>query len=145
MLFAGSPLIFYFIYLEYDLKVSHFLIWAFFCIVLPAGEVIMSGINNQRYFLKLTTRMIKFKNGEQEGTYATKDIRNIRITTEKTRRFVNLKKVELLFANQEAVEIDLDEMNLHVFYESILAFIKKYYSHMLIEDTIVPADKSVTA
>jgi hypothetical protein len=145
LLFCGIPAIFTFIYFEYDVKLSHLMIWAFFCIVLPAIEVVMSGINNHRYFLKLTNRMIKFKNHEKEGTYATADLRNITIIKESTKRSFSLKKIELSFSNNNTVLIDLDEMNLHIFYESIYTFIKTHYKHLLIEQNPVTSEKPATA
>ena len=129
LLYLPIPVIFFFVYQEYDLKVSHFMIWAAVCIVLPAIEIVVSGINSHRNYLKLTNRMIKFKNHDKEGCFDTKDIQNITIIKEK--RFI--KKIQLLFANNDPVTIDLDEMHLHEFYESIYSYIKVHYKHLLKE------------
>jgi hypothetical protein len=129
LLFLPIPAIFIFVYQEYDLKVSHLMIWAAVCILLPAIEIVVSGINSHRNFLKLTSRMIKFKNNNKEGTFETKNIKNITIIKEK--RFI--QKIQLLFTNNELVTIDIDEMHLHAFYDSIYAFIKIHYKHLLKE------------
>ncbi|HWZ23553.1 MAG TPA: hypothetical protein VNW06_12910 [Cytophagaceae bacterium] len=129
LLFLPIPAIFTFVYQEYDLKVSHFMIWAAVCIVLPAIEIVVSGINSHRNYLKLTGRMIKYKNNKKEGCFNTKDIQNITVVKEK--KFIT--KIQLLFANNDQVVIDLEEMHLHEFYDSIYKFIKIHYKHLLKE------------
>ncbi len=133
LLYVPIPLIFTFVYQEYDLKVTHFMVWALVCIVLPAIEILVSGIRSHRNFLKLTSRMIKYKNNNKEGCFDTKDIRNITIIKEKG----FIKKIQLLFTNNDQVIIDLDEMHLHEFYNSIYSFIKIHYKHLLKEAPVI--------
>ncbi|HVD97712.1 MAG TPA: hypothetical protein VNB90_05865 [Cytophagaceae bacterium] len=132
LLFAGIPVIFWFIYQEYDLIVHHFIIWAVICIGLPALEIIVSGISSRRNYLKLTSRMIKYKNNSKEESFETKDIRNIMIIRGE-KRFI--KKIQLLFTNNDHVTIDLEEMHLHPFYDSIQRFINTHYKHLVTEPT----------
>jgi hypothetical protein len=129
LLFIPIPVIFTFIYQEYDIKFSHFLVWAAVCILLPAIEIVVSGIRSRRNFLKLTSRMIKYKNNGKEGCFDTKDIQNITIIKEN--RFI--KKIQVFFTNNDNVIIDIDEMHLHAFYDSIYTFIKIHYKHLLKE------------
>jgi hypothetical protein len=131
LLFLPIPAIFTFVYQEYDLKVSHFIIWATVCIILPAIEIIVSGINSHRNYLKLTSRMIKYKSNKKEESFNTNDIQNI--TVVKERKFIT--KIQLLLANNDKVTIDLEEMHLQEFYDSIYKFIKIHYKHLLKETT----------
>jgi hypothetical protein len=133
LLYIPIPLIFMFVYQEYDLKITHFMVWAAVCMALPAIEIVVSGIRSHRNFLKLTSRMIKYKNNNKEGCFDTKDIQNITIIKEKG----FIKKIQLLFTNNDHVIIDLDEMHLHAFYNSIYTFIKIHYKHLL-KETAVP-------
>jgi hypothetical protein len=130
LLFSGIPVIFTFIYLEYDLNLLHFVIWSAVCMVIPAIEIIVSGINNHKSYLTLTNRMIKYKNNNREGSFETRVVRNITIIKD-DKSFV--KKIQVLFTNNHHLIIDLDEMHLNAFCDPIHKFIKANYKDLLKE------------
>jgi hypothetical protein len=130
LMYCFIPAIFVFIYFEYDVNHFRFFIWAAVCIGAPIVEKLTSGINNYNDFLKLSHREIKYKNNEKEGRFAIKDIKNITIITAKKEV---RHKIQLLFASNAIVVIDLDEMELEVFYDSIYKYITVHYKHLLTE------------
>jgi hypothetical protein len=96
--------------------------------ITPAIEKIFSGINNYNDFLRLTNNEIEYRNNKKEGCYNVKDIKNIEIIeydTDVTR------KIRLLFKDNEIVTIDLDEMELDAFYDTIQLFITTRYKQLL--------------
>jgi hypothetical protein len=130
LIYLSIPAIFGFIYLEYDVNHLRFIIWASVCIGAPILEKIASGINNYNDFLELTNEKIEYKDNEKEGSFETKNIRNITII--KDERDI-IAKIQLLFTNNNNVTIDLDQMELDAFYDSIYNFITTNYKHLLKE------------
>jgi hypothetical protein len=128
LIYFAIPVIFAFIYIEYDVKLVRFFIWATICIVLPVVGKLISGIKNYNDFLKLTNNTIEYKNNEKTGVISLKDIQRIILT--KDERNV-LHKIQLLLNNNSTVTIDLDEMELEAFFDSIDKSITLHYEHLL--------------
>jgi len=129
LIYLTIPAIFTFIYLEFEVNTIRFIIWAVICTVAPILEKLASGINNYNDFLRLTDVEIEYKNNEKEGLYKTSDIYQIAIVKEG----VSVKKLQLLLKNNEKVIIDLDEMELDAFYESIYNYVTTHYKDCAIE------------
>jgi hypothetical protein len=128
LIYCSIPAIFVFIYLEYEVNHVRFIIWAAICMVPPVIEKIFSGINNYNDFLKLTTRKIEYKNNEKEGSFRVGKIQHVEIIKDE-RKVIH--KIQLVFKNNDAVTIDLDEMELDDFYDSIDTFITTHYAPLL--------------
>lgn len=130
MMYCCIPVIFIFIYLNFEIKFFRFLFWAIVCMVPPVLEKIVSGINNLQDFLQLTVEKIHYKNNEKEGDFKTSDIIQISILSE-DKSLIN--KIELFFKDGSSVIIDIDEMELEAFYVFIYKFIVTNYKHLLKE------------
>ena len=135
-IYCSIPAIFIFIYFEYDVNLVRFIICAAICIITPVLEKIASGINNYNDFLKLTNEKIEYKDNKKEGNFEVKDIQKIVIIKDEGNI---IKKIQLLFKNEDNITIDLDKMELDVFYGSIYKFISIQYKHML-EETVTTSN-----
>lgn len=128
LIYLTIPAIFVFIYLTYEINLWRFVIWAGICCLLPIIGKIASGLNNYNDYLTLTTDRIEYKNNHKEGSFEVKDIAYITIIKDKGK---SLPKIKLYFHNNRQVTIDLDEMELYDFYDSIFRFISIRYRHLL--------------
>jgi hypothetical protein len=128
MMYCCIPLILGYIYFNFEVKWFRFILWVAVCMVPPILEKIISGVNNYEDFLKLTDNSIEYKNNEKEGNILIKDIVYISFMKD-DRNFV--EKIKLVLKNTEEVIIDLDEMELDAFYDSIQTFVKTHYTQML--------------
>jgi hypothetical protein len=126
LIYLAIPTIFVFIYFEFEVNHFRFFIWAAVCMILPLLEKIVSGINNYNDFLKLTTYKIEYKNNEKVGNFEMKTIKNISVDKDE-------RKIQLVFTNNDSTTIDLDEMELDDFFESIYKFVTTHYTHLLKE------------
>jgi hypothetical protein len=140
LIYSTIPAIFVFIYLNYDIKPIRFGIWAAVCIIPPVIEKIVSGINNYNDFLKLTNETIEYKNNEKEGAFKIGDIQSLAILQD-DRKII--EKLQLTFTNKDSVTIDLDEMELDAFYDSINSYIKAHYIHLLDQSKKVNVEPSL--
>jgi hypothetical protein len=129
LIYLSIPAIYTFIYMEFEVNHIRFFIWALICTVAPILEKLASGINNYNDFLRLTDEEIEYKNNEKEGLFKTQDIYQIAIIKEG----VSVKKLQLIFKNSEKEIIDLDEMELDAFYESIYKYVTTHYKDWAIE------------
>jgi hypothetical protein len=128
LIYCTIPVIFAFIYLEYQLNLVRFIIWAGVCIVIPAAAKLISGINNYNDFLKLTDDAIEYKNNKEVGNLEVKEIKHI--TLVKDERKV-LHKIEVAMNDGKSVMIDLDEMELEAFYQTIDKYIWIHYKRLI--------------
>jgi hypothetical protein len=128
LIYLTIPSIFIYIFLNYEVNYFRFFVWAAVCIVTPAVEKIASGINNYNDFLRLTITEIEYKNNEKVGCFLTKDIQKITIIEDESKI---LAKLVLFFHHKETLILDLDEMELDAFYDSIYKFIHANYKHLL--------------
>lgn len=128
LLYCAIPVIFVFIYFQYEVKLFQFIVWALICAVPPVVEKLVSGVNNFNDYLQLTSKNIEYKNNEKEGKFEISDLQHVAIHNEAD---LISKKIELLLKTNETVVIDLHEMELDAFYNSIDNFINKKYHHLL--------------
>lgn len=122
------PAIIVFLYLNYEVSAFRFFSWAAVVALLPVAGKLMSGIKNYNDFLKLTGTSIQYKNNQLEGTYALSDISSIRLIKDEGKV---LHKISLERTAGDSITIDLDEMELEDFYESINEYITEHYAHLL--------------
>jgi hypothetical protein len=134
LIYCMIPAIFIFIYFKYDVSLIRFIIWATICIVLPIAAKLGPGINNYNDFLKLTNDSIAYKNNKEEGTFELKSIQHITLVRDE--RGV-LHKFQIMAANGTENIIDLDEMELEAFIDSIDKFMTSHYGNLLKDTGII--------
>lgn len=128
MIWCVIPVIFWFIYANFTLNPVRFYIWASIITLLPVIGKLFSGINNYNDFLKLTDEAIIYKNNRKTGTFAVSELKHL--TLVKDERKV-LHKIELLLVDGKTVTIDLDEMELEAFLETIDQYIAIHYGRFI--------------
>jgi hypothetical protein len=128
------PAIFVFIYIYFQEKINtvRFIVWAAICTIMPVAIKLFSGLNNYNDFLKLTNDLIEYKNNKESGIFYVRDIQ--RITPIRDERKL-LHKVEVSTSQHGQVMIDLDEMELEAFLDSIDQFIVAHYPGLVKEKT----------
>lgn len=126
LIYCIIPAIFIYVYLNYQIHPIRFLIWAAICIIVPLVTKLFSGINNYNDFLKLTDKTIEFKNNKKSGVFKVTNIQRIRLVREHDA----LIKIEVTTGGQSHV-IDLDEMELDVFLDTINDFVSSQYKSLL--------------
>jgi len=122
------PAIFGFLYFKYEINQIRFFLWAAVCIIAPVLEKLASGINNYNDFLKLASDSIEFRNNNKAGLIKLKDVLNFTLVKDDLEV---IKKIHLLMLNNEEILIDLDEMELEDFYDTINNYIANHYGHMM--------------
>jgi hypothetical protein len=128
LIYLTIPVIFTFIYFEYEVNHVRFFIWASICMLPPIVDKLISGINNYNDYLTLTEKIIEYKNNAKEGHFIVQDIQHMAII--KDERKV-IQKIRLDFKDASSVTIDLDEMELDAFYHAIFKYILSHYEHLL--------------
>lgn len=127
LIYCAIPFIVAFVYLNYEVSHVPFLIWAAICMVAPAGKL-LSGIKNYNDFLKITNDAIAYKNNEKENVLRVSEIRQIVAIRDEANI---LQKIQVLMQNNNQVIIDLDEMELEAYYQTIDEFINDHYKALL--------------
>jgi hypothetical protein len=127
-IYCPIPVIVLFIYFNYDVSPLAFFIWATICILAPIAGKLMSGIKNYNDFLKLTDGTIAYKNNEKGGVLVVKEIKEIILIRDEANV---LHKIQVLMANNRQETIDLDEMELEAYYDTIDEFIVRHYKGLL--------------
>ncbi len=133
LIYSTIPIIFGFVFVEYEVNLTRFVIWATICIVAPVAGKLISGIKNYNDFLKLSNVAIEYKNNEKEGILHLTNIQGI--TLIKDDRNV-LHKIQLTMTNNHQITIDLDEMELEAFISTIDKFIATHYKSLLNETNV---------
>ncbi len=128
LMYLFIPLIFGFVYFTYEVNHVRFLLWLLGCMVPPVLDKIVSGIKNLHDFLQLTDDKIEYKNNEKEGHFNTTDIQYIEILSDDKSE---AKKMQLTFKDNTSVCIDLDEMELDAYYNTIDKFVASHYKHLV--------------
>lgn len=128
LIYLSIPIIFAFIYAEYEINVIRYWIWAAIVLIAPVAGKLISGIKNYNDFLKLSNDIIEYKNNAEVGTFAVKDISKMVLV--KDERTV-LHKIQLLFKDNKEVTIDIDEMELHDYYDYIDKFLSAHYKQLI--------------
>jgi len=127
LIYCFIPVIFAFVYFNFNINTVRFFIWAAVCTVLPVVIKLFSGLNNYNDFLKLTDKTIEYKNNEKSGVFDVKEIQ--RLTLIRDERKV-LHKIQVSTKGSDLV-IDLDEMELEAFLDSIDQFVTSHYKGLL--------------
>src|SRR5690242_974145 len=122
-IYCAIPVIVVFVFFNYSISYVPFIIWAGLCLVAPVAGKLASGLKNYNDFLKLTNDTIEFKNNEKEGVLKISEIQEIILIKDEENV---LHKVKVLMQNAE-VMIDLDEMELEAYNETIEKFISGHY------------------
>lgn len=128
LLYCAIPAILVFIYLQFEVRLFQFIVWSLICTVPPVVEKLVSGVNNFNDYLQLTSKNIEYKNNEKEGIYEIKDLQHIIIHNDAD---LVTKKIELLLKTNETVVIDLHEMELDAFYNSIDNYVTNKYHNLV--------------
>lgn len=128
LIYCAIPVIVVFIFFSYKVNYFPFFIWAAICLASPVAGKLISGIRNYNDFLKLTNDTIAYKNNKKEGTLRVNEIQSITLVKDE----VNvLHKIQVLMQNNTKVIIDLDEMELEAYYQTIDGFIKDHYQGLV--------------
>jgi hypothetical protein len=128
LIYCAIPFIFGLVYIEYEVNLVRFMVWAAICFIAPVAGKLISGIRNYNDFLKLSNDTIEYQNNEKAGIFQLKEIKHI--TLIKDERQI-LHKVKLLMINNQETTIDLDEMELEAYIGSIEDFMTVHYSRPL--------------
>jgi len=128
LIYLIIPAIFVFLFFKYEVNHIRFFIWAAICVITPVVGRLMSGIKNYNDFLKLTNDAIEYKNNEEEGVLQVKQIQQIELIKDENKV---LHKVQVQMLNGSNVTIDLDEMELEAYYQTIDQFIKGHYGDLV--------------
>ena len=128
LFFLSIPAIIVFLFLNYEINTFRFFGWAAVNMGLPILGKLISGINNYNDFLTLTSSYIEYKNNELEGKFEVSDIQSMHINKDDKGLH---QKLVLEFKSSESVTIDMDEMELEDFYESIDEYIAEHYKSLL--------------
>jgi len=126
------PIIFVFVYLNYDVRTVRFTIWAIVCCLVPVVLKLLSGINNYNDFLKLTLVSIEYKNNKEAGVFDLQDVKHINLIRDQRKV---LHKFEVV-TSSGAVTIDLDEMELEAFLDSIDQYVSGNYKSLIKETRV---------
>lgn len=127
LIYGIIPVIFTFVYFNFNINIVRFIIWAIVCTVMPVVVKLISGINNYNDFLKLTDKAIEYKNNKKSGVFELAKVQ--RLTLIRDERNV-LHKVQVSTGHDIQI-IDLDEMELEAFIEAIDQFITSHYKRLL--------------
>jgi len=128
LIYSSIPLIFTFVYYNYRINIIPFTVCAAICILAPVMGKLISGIKNYNDFLKLTDSFIEYKNNKKAGTFSLRDVQGIRLIKDS---YDVLHKIQLTTASSGEVVIDLDEMELEAYYESINKFIISHFKTLV--------------
>lgn len=128
LIYLIIPVIFTFLYFEYEVNMLRFIIWTAVCVVSPVAGKLISGINNYNDFLKFTQDSIEYKNNEKTGIFKLSELQQIILVRDN--RNV-LHKIQLLTTDNNTVIIDIDEMELEAFYLSIDKFVIAHYKDLV--------------
>lgn len=123
-IYCAIPVIVGFVFFNYTISYVPFFIWAALCLVAPVAGKLASGLKNYNDFLKLTSDTIEYKNNEKEGVLRLNEIQEIILIKDEENV---LHKVKVLLQNNAEEMIDLDEMELEAYNETIEKFISGHY------------------
>ena len=130
MIYLTIPVIFIFVYFNYELNLFRFIPIAAICIFVPFLGKIGSGIKNYNDFLRITDEEVEYKDNDKGGLFKLKDIQQFTIITHEKK---HNHQIELLFKDGKTEMIDLHDMELEAYYDYIYKYMKVHYRHMLKE------------
>ncbi len=118
------PILIAVIYFNFAINPYSFYPWAGICLLAPIVGKLASGVNNYNDFLRLSEIDIEYKNNRREGKYGIETIQSLELIEDGS----SLTKLKLIFKDLSTHIIDLDQMELDEFYESIEQYIGIHYS-----------------
>ena len=124
------PAIIIYLYFTFEISTVRFFVWAGICLILPVLGALKSGINNYNDFLQLTTHSISYKDNDKEGDIPLSSISSIKILTDE-KKYAH--KLELKMKGGHQLIIDIDEMELEAFLESIENYIEEQYTDIFVK------------
>lgn len=128
LIYIFIPVIIVYLYLTFNVSAFRFFSWAAVCMGLPIVGKLVSGINNYNDYLKIHDDSIEYKNNEKEGVYQVDDILSIVILKDAKN---GTHKIQLTLNDDSQVIIDLDEMELEEFYETIEEYMFLHYKDLI--------------
>jgi hypothetical protein len=128
LIYCAIPIIIVFIYFNYEVSPLAFFIWAAICLIAPLAGKLISGIKNYNDFLKITNDTIEYKNNEKEGVLPVNEIREIMLIRDEADV---LHKIKVLMMDSKEVIIDLDEMELEAYFETIDKFVIGHFKPLV--------------
>jgi hypothetical protein len=128
LIYCLIPVIVIFIYINYEVSPFAFFIWAAVCIIIPVAGKLIPGIKNYNDFLKLTNEKIEFRNNEKTGSLSVPEIQEIVMIRDEANM---LHKFRVLMRNNTEQIIDLDEMELDAYLQTIDLFIGSHYGALV--------------
>lgn len=134
LIYCIIPIIFVFIYLTYRIHTVRFYIWAAICTIMPLAIKLYSGLNNYNDFLSFTDDAIAYKNNTKTGTFTISALKQIVPIRDENGV---LHKFQVVPTTGNEVVIDLDEMELEAFLDSIDAYIAAHYKNLVLEKKAV--------
>jgi hypothetical protein len=127
LIYLIIPVIGCFIFLEYKIHYVPFGIWVLICVLAPLRKL-FSGIKNYNDFLKLTNDTIEYKDNEKEGVLRVSEITAIVLIKDESNV---VHKLQVDMQNSKQIIIDLDEMELESYYQTIEQFVKGHYKTLV--------------
>jgi hypothetical protein len=128
LIYCAIPVIVVFVYFNYEVSHFPFFIWAGICIIAPVAGKLISGIKNYNDFLKISNDAIEYKNNAEEGVLRVYEIKEIGLIRDEADV---LHKIQVEMKNNTTVMIDLDEMELEAYYETIDEFVRSHFGALL--------------
>jgi hypothetical protein len=127
LIYCIIPVIGVFIFMNYKIHYVPFGIWVLICVFAPLRKL-FSGVKNYNDFLKLTNDTIEYKDNEKEGVLNVSDINGIVLIKDESNV---VHKLQIDMRNDKQVIIDLDEMELEAYYQTIEQFMKGHYKTLV--------------
>jgi hypothetical protein len=126
LIFCLIPAIYIFVYFNFEIHIIRFLIWGTICTIVPIIKL-SSGVNNYNDFLRLADENIEYRNNQKSGVFQVDDIQRIKLMRDENDV---LHKLEITSGNNSTI-IDLDEMELEAFLDSIDQFMVARYNKII--------------
>jgi len=128
LLYLVIPLIIAFLFINYEISAFRFYSWAGVCAVVPVFTKLRSGIRNYNDFLLLKEDAIQYRNNQLQDTFELDEVRQIKLVKDE---WNVLHKLSIELKSGSSTKIDLDEMELEDFYESINQYLTEHYEHLI--------------
>ncbi|SMD31667.1 hypothetical protein SAMN04488029_0025 [Reichenbachiella faecimaris] len=128
LIYLSIPAIVVFLFVNYEVNLFSFIPFALVCLIAPVAGKLGTGINNYNDFLRLTEKEIEYKNNELEGTIQVADIQTMSLIRDEDGI---LSKLDVSMTDHAQLTIDLDEMELEEFYDTIEEYMSVHYKQLL--------------
>ena len=128
LMYLIIPAVVAYLYLNFPVSGFRFYAWAGINVLLPVAGKLITGLNNYNDFLELTDKHIRFKDNEHEGTIALSSVSSLELVRDED-GFLHELKIAL--KEGDPVVIEVHQMELEDFFESIEAYIGENYKGFL--------------